>query len=84
MPEMNAEIADGLLRSMTANDNFWNGVRALGFTEVIFSGDSYRRSISKNEFIPWCRDYEKYLAALQRAKAQMSGGLEHESTQPDQ
>jgi len=84
MPQMNVEIADGLLRSMTANGNFWNGVRALGFTEVIFSGDSYRRSISKNEFIPWCRDYEKYLAEMQRAKGQISSGLEHESAESRQ
>ena len=81
MPQMNAEIADGFIRSTREKENFWNGVRALGFTEVIFSGDNYRRSISRNEFIPWCRNYEKYLSEVERAKQQMSGALDHETTQ---
>jgi hypothetical protein len=52
MPQMNEEIADGLVRSTGEKENFWNGVCAFGFSEVIFSGDNYRRSIPKNQFIP--------------------------------
>jgi hypothetical protein len=51
LPQMNAQIADGLLRSKRekGDGNFWNGLRALGFSEVILSGDNYRRAISTNE-----------------------------------
>jgi hypothetical protein len=84
LPQMDAQIADGLIRSFREerNSNFWNGLRALGFGEVSFRGDNYGRSISRKEFIPWCRNYEKYLEELQRAKGQISSGLAHEPTQP--
>ena len=81
---MDAQIADGLIRSTReeGNSNFWNALRAFGFGEVTFRGDNYGRSISRKEFIPWCRNYEKFLAEAQREQGQFSRALEHEPTQP--
>lgn len=80
MPQMNSAIADDLIQRTRQDGNLWNGVRALGFSGVIMSGNTYRRSISRTEFIPWCRDYEKYLSQVQEAMRQTSGALRRESS----
>jgi hypothetical protein len=84
LPEMNARVADGLLKTFRQDKtgNFWNGLRALGCSELILSGDNYRRSIPQNEFIQWCRDYEKYLSELRKVAGQISGGLKQEAKAP--
>ena len=82
--EMNLGVADNLLKTFREDKtgNFWNSLRALGCSELVLSGDTYRRSISRSEFIQWCRDYEKYLSELRKVAGQISGGLEHEAKAP--
>jgi hypothetical protein len=82
--EMDAAAADGLLKGLQQDQtgNFWNGLRALAFKELILSGDNYRRSIPRDEFIQWCHDYEKYLSELQKAVGEFSGAVKHEAKAP--
>jgi hypothetical protein len=82
--EMNARLADEMLKTYREEKtgNFWNGLRAMGCTELILSGDNYRRSIPQNEFVQWCRDYEKYLSELHKVVGQFSGGLKQEAKSP--
>jgi hypothetical protein len=75
VPQMNAQIADDFIRSLREESNFWNALRVVGFGELILRGSNYRRSISRKDFIPWCRNYEKFLAEAQRAKGQILRGL---------
>ena len=79
---MNAGVADDLLKTFqeSKTSNFWNGLRALGCSELVFTGENYRRSIPQNEFIQWCRDYEKYLSELHKVTGQISAGLSREAT----
>ncbi len=82
--EMNAGVADNLLKTFREDKtgNFWDSLRALGCSELILSGENYRRSIPRNEFIQWCRDYEKYVSELRRVAGQISGRLKHEAKVP--
>lgn len=81
-PEMDARTADDFIKSISQKDaNFWNALRALGFTDIILTGKNYTRPIPKKEFIQWCREYENYSAELRKVVGQMSGALEREPTQ---
>lgn len=81
-PEMDAQTADDFIKSISQKDaNFWNALRALGFTDLVLTGTNYTRRIPRKEFIQWCREYEKYSAELRKVVGQMSGALEREPTQ---
>ena len=82
--EMDAAAADGLLKVLQQgqSSNFWNCLRAMAVSELVLSGDSYRRSIPREEFILWCHDYEQYLSELHKAVAEISGAVTHDTKLP--
>jgi len=60
--------------------NFFDGLKAMGFSELVLEGGTYRRSIPKSEFTQWCRNYDEYMAELQKVVGQMSDAMKHEPT----
>ena len=82
--EMNAATADNWVKALGKDKagNFWNGLRAFAFRELVLSGENYQRSIPRKEFIQWCHDYEKYLSEMRKAAGQISGAMKYEATVP--
>lgn len=78
--DMDATVANQLLRILRGadNSNVANGMRAMGISEVILKGNTYQRSIPRQEFIQWCTNYEQYVSELRRITTQVSGGVETE------
>jgi hypothetical protein len=64
-PALDATTASNmppLLR--TADADFWNRVRFLGFSEFIFSGSNYYYSIPATEFALWGNGYETFVSNM--------------------
>jgi hypothetical protein len=62
--------------------NFFNGLTAMGFSEFDLEANNYRRAIPRSEFIQWCRNYDKYMAELQKVVSQMSDAMKHDNNSP--
>jgi hypothetical protein len=62
--------------------NFFNGLTAMGFSEFDLEANNYRRAIPRNEFIQWSRNYDKYMAELQKMVSQMSDAMKHDNSSP--
>ncbi len=78
-PSMNDETADQLIQEFRKDDaNFWNGVRLMNYSQVVFSGDGYKRVVTRAEFLGYGKDYEKYKAAFLRG-VELTQGLPNES-----
>src|SRR5208282_800420 len=74
MPSMNDESADQLIQEFRKGDaNFWNGVRLLNYSQVVCSGDGYKRVVTRAEFLGYGKDYEEYKAAFLRGVGLIQG-----------
>jgi len=62
--------------------NFFNGLKAMGVSELVLEGGTYRRSIPRSEFTQWCRNYDAYMAELQKVAGQMSDAMKHNDSTP--
>lgn len=79
LPWMNEDLANGLIRDLGRGDaNFWNGMRLMNFGQIVFSGDNFKKIVTKKEIIAYSQDYDKYreafLRALKRIQAGANGG----------
>jgi hypothetical protein len=68
-----------MLKSFQEDKNgyFFDGLNAMGISELIFQGGTYRRSIPRSEFTQWCRNYDQYMAELHKVVSQMSDAMQH-------
>lgn len=75
---------NGILKTFQEDKNgyFFDGLKAMGFSELVLEGGTYRRSIPKSEFTQWCRNYDEYMAELQKVTGQISDAMKHEPTAP--
>jgi len=75
---------NGLLNRFREDEtgNFFNGLTAMGISELVLEGGAYRRSIPRSEFIQWCRNYDQYMAELQKLVGQMSDGMKRNDNTP--
>jgi hypothetical protein len=74
-PSMNKDLADGLIRDLGRGDaNFWNGIRLMDFSQIVFSGDNFKKIVNKKEIIGYSRDYDKYKEAFLRALRRLQAG----------
>jgi hypothetical protein len=65
LPSMNGEIANELIQGFKEQDaNFWNAMRLMNYSQVVFAGNGYKRVVSREEFLGYGKDYEKYKAAF--------------------
>lgn len=81
LPSMNEDLADGLIRDLGRGDaNFWNGIRLMDFSQIVFSGDNFRKTVNREEIIAYSPDYDKYKAAFLRALKRLRGGANARST----
>jgi hypothetical protein len=62
-----------------ANDaNFWNAARLMNYSQVVFSGDSYKKVVSREEFLAYGKDYDKYKEAFLKAATGLQAGAQGE------
>lgn len=80
LPSMNEEMAAELIQELRqANDaNFWNAARLMNYSQVVFSGDSYKKVVSREEFLGYGKDYDKYKEAFLKAAAGLQAGAQGE------
>jgi hypothetical protein len=56
---------------------FFDALNAMGVSELIVEGGTYRRSVPRSEFTQWCRNYDQYMAELHKVVSQMSDAMKH-------
>jgi hypothetical protein len=80
LPSMNDEMAEELIQEFRqANDaNFWNATRLMNYSQVVFSGDSYKKVVSREEFLAYSKDYDKYKEAFLKAATGLQAGAQGE------
>lgn len=80
LPSMNDEMARELIQEFKqANDsNFWNAARLMNYSQVVFSGDAYKRVVSRAEFLSYGKEYDKYKEAVLKASAGFQAGTQGE------
>ena len=62
---MNATIASNLpVLLRTADADFWNRTRFLGFSEFVFSGSNYHESIPAAKFAQWGTGYDTFVSNM--------------------
>jgi hypothetical protein len=73
-----------MLKSFQEDKNgyFFDGLNAMGISELVFEGRTYRRSIPRGEFTQWCRNYDQYMAELHKVVSQMSDAMQHNASTP--
>jgi hypothetical protein len=81
MGVMDANIANQFVDKWSKDEtgNFGNGLRAMGFSELIIRGDNYRRSIPRSEFSQWSQNYDQYLAQVRKAMKDFTGATKNEA-----
>jgi hypothetical protein len=84
LPSMNDEMAEELIQEFRqANDsNFWNAARLMNYSQVVFSGDSYKKVVSREEFLAYSKDYDKYKEAFLKAATGLQAGAQKEVSKP--
>jgi hypothetical protein len=83
LPSMNDEISNDLIKMLREGDaNFWNGIRLMNYNQVVFSGDSYKRIVTRGEYLGYCKDYEKYKAAFLKTMKGLQAGAQGELKKP--
>ena len=80
LPSMNDESANELIEGFRQGDaNFWNAMRLMNYSQVVFSGDGYRKIVTKEEFIGYGKDYEEYAAGVLKAAKRFQTGAQAEN-----
>ena len=75
LPSMNEGLANGLIRDLGRGDaNFWNGMRLMDFSQIVFSGDNFKKIVTKKEITANSREYDKYREAFLRAMKRIQAG----------
>jgi hypothetical protein len=84
LPSMNDDMAEELIQEFRqANDaNFWNAARLMNYSQVVFSGDSYKKVVSREEFLAYGKDYDKYKEAFLKAATGLAAGAQGEVSKP--
>jgi hypothetical protein len=81
LPSMNEGLANGLIRDLGRGDaNFWNGMRLMDFTQIVFCGDNFKKIVTRKEIIAYSQDYEKYKEAFLRALKRLQAGANERGT----
>lgn len=81
LPSMNDETANELIQEFAQGDgNFWNGVRLMNYSQIVFSGGGFKKIVTRQEFIGYGKDYDKYIAAFLKATKGIQAGAEGELT----
>ena len=83
-PAMNDAIADEMIKAFRVdeNANFWNGMRLMDYSQVVFSGTSYKKIVTRKEFLNYGKNYEKYKVAFLKATKGFQAGAQGELTKP--
>jgi hypothetical protein len=80
LPSMNEEMAEGLIHELrqASDANFWNAARLMNYSQVVFSGDSYKKIVGREEILAYGKDYDKYKEAFLKASAGLQAGTQGE------
>lgn len=82
-PSMNDEISGEFIHESGGVDaNFWNGMRLMNFSQLVFSGDGYKKVITREDIIGYSKDYEKYKADFLRVTKGLQAGAQGELKKP--
>jgi hypothetical protein len=83
LPSMNNELANELIQDFSQGDaNFWNGARLMNFRQIDFSGDGFKKIVTRPEIIGYGKDYDKYKAAFLKATKGIQAGAQGELAKP--
>ena len=76
---MDEDAANELIQDFEQGDaNFWNGARLMNFTEVDFTGDRFKKAITRQQIIGYSKNYDKYKAVFLKATNEFQGGVQKE------
>lgn len=66
---MDDRLADSILSDFknAKTANFWNSLRMLSFSEIVFRGEHFSKAVPRATFIQWCRDYDNYVSQTRKA-----------------
>jgi hypothetical protein len=80
LPSMNDEMADELIQGLkqASDANFWNAARLMNYSQVVFSGDSFKKVVSREQFLAYGKDYDKYKKAFLKAATGLQAGAQGE------
>lgn len=84
LASMNERLSDDFINELarSGDGNFWNAMRLMNYNEIVFSGDSYNRIISRKEFLGFGKDYDSYKAAFLKAMKGLQAGAQGELAKP--
>lgn len=84
LPSMNDDMAEELIQQFRGGDaDFWNAARLMNFSQVVFSGQGYRKVVTRSEFLAYGKDYDKYEQAFLNAVKGVQAGAEGEISKSD-
>jgi len=83
-PSMNDAVSNEMIQTLReeSDANFWNAMRLMNYSQVVFSGDSYKRIVTREELLGYGKDYEKYKAAFLKATKGLQAGAQGELGKP--
>ncbi len=83
LPSMSDAVSNELIQRFRGGDaNFWNAMRLMNYRQVVFSGESYKKIVTREEFLRYGKDYEKYKAAFLIVTKGLQSGAQGELTKP--
>ena len=84
LSSMNDGTANELIRTLRdeGDANFWNAMRLMDYTQVVFSGDAYKKIVGRTEFLSYGKNYESYKAAFLRSMKSFQSGVQGEIKKP--
>jgi hypothetical protein len=83
LPLMSDAVSDEFLnRPSDDNGNFWNGMRLMNFSQIVFSGDHYRKVVTREEIVSYSKNYDKYKTDYLKMLKGIQAGAQGEVTKP--
>jgi hypothetical protein len=83
LPSMNEEASNDLIQRVGEGDaNFWNGLRLMNFSELVFSGDDYKKIVAREEIVRYSKNYDEYKAAFLKSLKGIQTGAQGEVKKP--
>jgi hypothetical protein len=83
LSSMSDQLSSDLIQSLSTDDaQFWNAARLMAYKEIVFTGDSYKRVVTRKEFLRYGKNYENYKIAFLKAAGSLTAGAKGELNKP--
>jgi hypothetical protein len=83
LPSMNEEMSNALIEQFSEGDaNFWNSLRLINYSQLVFSGDNYRKVVTRDEIVRYSKGYDKYKTEFLKGLKGIQADAQREVTKP--